>query len=38
MRHAGLLGKEGRRRRADKRRLMELWAVVEAWGEHLFPP
>jgi hypothetical protein len=34
---AGLLGKEARRRRADERRLVELWAIVEAWGEHPFP-
>jgi hypothetical protein len=34
VRHAGRLGKEGRRRRAHKRRLVELWAIVEAWGEH----
>ena len=27
----GLPGKEGRRRRADERRLVELWAIVEAW-------
>jgi hypothetical protein len=31
MRQASLLGKEGRRRRADERRLVELWVIVEAW-------